>query len=94
MRCDDGIDFVGGAEEKRAVDAEDRDVRRNFLVLQNVRVAFLQVFCGHLGNRGGFGDLANVNERGENHAGFDGDSEVGENGEKESDQPGSNLQGR
>ena len=36
---DDVRNLVGGAEQERSVDAEDGDVRRNVLVLQDVRRA-------------------------------------------------------
>ncbi len=88
------VDLVGGAEKKWAVDAEDGDVVRDYLVLQDVGVAVLHVFVGDGGNGGGFGDFADENEGGEDHAGFDGDGEVGENGEGESDQPDADIERR
>src|SRR5271170_3825847 len=57
------VDFVGGAEEKRPMNAEDGYIRRNFLVLQNVSVALLQILLGHSRHGGGFRHFANVNKR-------------------------------
>ena len=91
---DDHIDFVGGAEEKRPVNAENGHVRRNFLVLQNVRVAFLQIFVRSPRRRWWSRDFADENEGGQYHSGFDRHGEVGENGEKESDQPRADLKPR
>ncbi len=90
----DFFDFVGGSEEKRAVDPEDGDIRRNFLVLQNVGVAFADVFVGDLAYGGGGRDFADEKQRGENHSHFDGNREIGENGEQEGGQPDSNIETR
>ena len=77
-----------------SVNAKDRHVWRDFLVLQNVRVAFLEIFVGYLRNRRCFGHFVNVNEGGENHARLDGHRKIGKHGEQERDQPGANFQGR
>ena len=39
----DGIEFVGGAEEEGAVDSEDADIGGNFFVLQNMDVTMLRL---------------------------------------------------
>ena len=44
---DHALQLVGRAEQKRAVDAEDRDEVRNVLVLQDVHAALFQVRRGH-----------------------------------------------
>ncbi len=59
-----------GAKKKRPMNAEDRDVGRNFLVLQDVHLPFAQIFIGDLGNRRGGGDFADIDERREDHSRF------------------------
>ena len=86
-----GVNFVGGTEQKRPVDAEDRRVIRDVFVLQNVHAAVFNILVGHLGNRGGGGDAADEKQRGKDHAGFDGDGEVGEDSEREGHQPDADV---
>ena len=45
--ADDRFDLVCRSEEKRPVNAEDRDVRRDVLVLQDVGVPLLEIVVGH-----------------------------------------------
>ena len=92
----EGFDIRGGfnqlfrgAEEKRAVDAQQRDVGRNDASLQRVRQAVADVVVGDGRDGGGFGDAIDVEQRGQRHAHADGDGEVGEDGERKSDQPDS-----
>ena len=57
--------LFGGAEEKRAVDAQDRDVGRDDAALQDVGQAVADVLVGDGRDGGGFGDAVDVEQRGE-----------------------------
>ena len=84
--------LLGRAEEKRPVDAEDGDVGRNLFVLQDVRAALAEVFVGDAGDGGGGGHFANEQQDGQNHAHFDGDGEVDEDGEQERCEPDADIE--
>ena len=85
---DGGFDqLLRGAEEERAVDAQERDVGRNDAALQRVRQAVADVVVGDRSDGGGFGDAIDVEQRGQRHADADGDGEVGEDGKRKGDQP-------
>ena len=88
------VEFVGSAEQKRAVNPEDADVRRNVFVLQDVGVSFLNVLVGHFGHRGRLSHLSNEHQRGQNHAGFYHDREIREDGQQKRHQPRANLEQR
>src|SRR5271169_497964 len=83
---DDG-DLVGSAKQERSVDTEDSGVVRDVFVLQDVHAAVFNVLVGDLRNRGGGCDAADEKKRSEDHARFDGDGEIGEDGESKSDEP-------
>src|SRR5258706_13217931 len=86
-----GIDFVGGAEQERSVNAEDGGVVRNVFILENVHAAVFHILVGDLGNRGGGGNAADEKQSGEDHTGFNGDGEVGEDGESEGHEPDADV---
>ena len=90
----EGVDVDGGFDElfcgspqKRTVDAEQRDVGRNDAALEHVRQAVADVLFGDWGDGGGVCNAVDVEQRGEAEADGDGDGEVGEDGEREGDQP-------
>ena len=84
---DHALKFVGRAEEKRAVDAKNRHVVGNVLVLEDVHAAFFQVFGRHLIDGRRARHAPDVEQRGENHPDFDGDREVGEDGQRKRRHP-------
>src|SRR5579864_2295774 len=43
---DNRVDLVGRAKQERPVDSEDADVSRDFLVLQDMYMSFVNVLCG------------------------------------------------
>src|ERR1019366_9006696 len=90
----DMIEFVGGTKQERAVNSENCDVGWNRLVLKAVITAVLNIFRSNARDLRGGCNFPNENQRGENHSGFDGYGEVGENRQRKSDQPGSNFQAR
>jgi len=57
----------------------------------NVHAAVFNVVVGDLRDGGGGRDAADEEQRGQNHSGFDGDGEVGENGEGESHEPNADV---
>ena len=63
------------------MNAEDRRVVRNVFVLQNVHAAVFDVVVGDLRDGGGRGYAADEEQRRQNHAGFDGDGEIGKYGQ-------------
>ena len=69
------------------MDAKDRHVIGNLFVLKNVEPTVLDVFVGHPRDRGGVRHLANIQQRGQQHADLDGDRQVGKNRERKRDQP-------
>ena len=75
--------LVGGPEQKRSVDAEDPDIGRDRLVLQDVRVAILHVVVGHRRDRGRVGDPLDEEQRGTHHADRHGLREIGEDRQSE-----------
>src|SRR5882762_3135714 len=75
---DDLFDLVRGAEEKRAMNAEDGYVGRDFLVLQNMDVPFSQILIGDLRYGRRDRNLANEHESGQNHSRFDGHGQIRE----------------
>ena len=83
--------LVGGAEQKRPVNAEDGRVVRDVLVLKNVQAPVFDIVVGHLRNRRGLGHAADEEQRRQDHAGLDGDGQVGENGQREGDQPDADI---
>src|SRR5260370_6566411 len=87
----DRVDFVGGAKQKRSVDAEDGGIVRNVLVLEDVHAAVFDVLVGDLGNGWGGGNAADEKKCSEDHAGFNSNGEVGEDGECESDEPDADV---
>ena len=78
MLLDHFVDFVRRSKQKRAVDAENGDVRGNFLVLQDVHMPFAEIFVGDLRDRRGVRDFADVDQRREDHSGFDRHRQIGE----------------
>ncbi len=80
--------FLGGAEEEGPVDAQDGDVRRG-LACPGERAAWpsRMYSCVTGVDGGGLRDAIDVEERGQRHADFDGDGEIGQNGEGEGDGP-------
>src|SRR5208283_5394580 len=68
----DGHDLVGNTEQKWSVNAIDRGVIGNLLVLQVVGAAVFDVVVGDFGDRGGEGNFADEGEGGKDHADFDG----------------------
>ena len=83
----DALQLVGGAEEERTVDAEDRHVVGDVLVLQDVHPAILQVLRRHLVHRRRTRHAPDVEERGEHHPDLDGDREVGKHSQRERGEP-------
>ena len=79
--------FLCSSEEKRAVDAEQRDIGRQDAALEGVGQTVANVVVGYRRDGGGFGNAVDVDQRGERHSNADGDREIGEDGERESDQP-------
>ena len=69
------------------MDAENADVRGQFLILQNAHASFFDVGGGDRRDRGGFGNAVNEQQRGERDADFHRDREIGENGEAKSGEP-------
>ena len=53
----------------------------------DVRQAVANVVVGDRSDGGGFGDAIDVEQRGQRHADADGDGEIGEDREREGDQP-------
>ncbi len=51
----------------------------------------LDIFVGDLRNGGGGSNAADEKKRSEDHAGFNSNGEVGEDGERESDQPDADV---
>ena len=90
-RSSDYRDFVGGSKQEWAVDAEDRSIVGDILVLEYVHAAILDILVSDLRDGGGRGDTANEEQRGQNHSGFDGNGEVGEDGESEGDEPDADV---
>ncbi len=76
------VELLGAAEEERAVDAEDGDEVGDEFALEDVDLVAGDVFFRDAGDGGGGGDFADEDEGGEDHAGLDGDGEVGEDGEQ------------
>ena len=83
--------LVGRAKQERSVNAEDGGVVGNVFVLQDVDAAVFDIVVGDLRDGGGVGDAADEEQSGEDHSGFDGDGEVGEDGERERDQPDADV---
>ncbi len=52
--------LVRGPEQEGPVDAQDRDVRRHLLILEDVRAPALDVLLGHRGDGGGLRDAIDV----------------------------------
>ena len=86
--------FVGGAEEKRAVDAKDGDMRRNVLVLEDMGLAVAEILARDGSDGSGFSDAIDVEESGQRHAHADGNGEVGEHGERKGGQPNRDIRSR
>src|SRR6267154_996701 len=84
-------DFVGGSKQEWAVDAEDRSIVGDVFVLEYVHAAILNILVGDLRDGGGRGDTADEEQRGQNHSGFDGNGEVGEDGQGKGDQPDADV---
>src|SRR5258706_1975326 len=85
------FNLVSGSKKEGAMNTEYSDEGRNFLVLQNMYVAFTKIFFVHL--RHGLGDryCSYEHQRGKNHAGFDGHGEIGKDCKHKCNQPGANL---
>jgi hypothetical protein len=54
----DGVDFIGHAEQKRAVNPIAPGVARNVFVLQDMRPAIFNIVVGNIGDRSCLGNLA------------------------------------
>jgi len=63
------------------------DVVRDVLVLQDVHAAVFDIFIGDLRNGVVAATRLMKKQAAKDHAGFDGDREVGKNGEARSDEP-------
>jgi hypothetical protein len=72
---------------KRPVNPEDAHVVGNVLVLEHVRASALDVLVGDLRDGGRLCDAADEEQRSEDHADLHGHGEIGEDGQRESDQP-------
>jgi len=59
--------FFRRSKEKRAMNAQDRYIRGDVLVLKDVRLAIFQVFRGHSGNSRCLRDAVDVKQCGEGH---------------------------
>src|SRR5579883_1673260 len=77
-------EFVSCAEQEWPVDAKNRGIGRNILALQYVDPAVLHVILRDAGNRGSARNFADEHESGEDHADFDGEREIGHDGEENS----------
>ena len=76
---DDG-NLIRRAKQKRPMNAKDGRVVRNVLVLQDVHASIFDVLVSNLRNGRCTGHAADEQQRGENHACFDRNREVGEHG--------------
>ncbi len=84
---DDRPQFVRGAEQKGAMDAEDPHIGWNRLILQRVDVALLHVFIGHGRHRGRIGHALDEQQGGAHHADADGLREIREYGQRKRHYP-------
>ena len=73
--------FQRGAKKKRAVDPQNRDIRRDVFVLQDVCLPVSHVFWRHGFDRGRMRHAADIQNRCEQHADLDGYGQVGEDRE-------------
>ena len=69
------------------MNAKNGRVIRDVFVLQNVNAAIFDVVVRHLGNGSRIGHTGDKQQRGENHAGFDGNSQVSKHGKRKRDRP-------
>ena len=81
------VQLRGRSEQERPVDAEDRHVIRNHLVLQAVRAAGLDVLRRHPRHRRGPRDAPDEEQRGQHHPDLDGHRQIGQDGQRERRQP-------
>ena len=73
------------------MDAKDRGVVGYVLILQDVHAAVLDIVVGHLRDSRCAGDAADKEQGRQNHAGFNGNGEIGEDSQRESDQPNTDV---
>src|SRR5271168_2156211 len=85
------IEFFAGTEEEGTVNAKDGDVAGQDLVLKNVKLSLYDVLFGDARDGGGQGHFADVDQRGEDHSGFNGDGKICEDGKEQGYQPYSDL---
>ena len=73
---------------------KDRDVSRDYLVLQDVNMSFADVLFGYFRDRGGLRDFLNENQHSENHACFYSDRQIRKDRKQESGKPSGNFHPR
>src|SRR6185437_1462236 len=88
------IHLVGGAKQEWPVDAENGDVRRNFLVLQDVNASLFHICVGNLGDGCGVGDFSDEDQSSHDHAGLNRYGEIGENSKEERCRPCAGFKAR
>ena len=78
---EDFFNLVGRTEKKWPVNAENRHLGWDFLVLQDVRVAFANIFLRHLGDSRCRGNLADEHQRSEYHPHLYSNRQIREHGQ-------------
>ena len=78
-------------EEEGAVNAENRSVIRDVLVLKDVNPAVFDVLLSHLRDGCGAGHAADEQESGNDHPRLDRDSQIGEDGQRKRNQPDDDI---
>ena len=77
-------EFVGSAKKERAVNAVNDRVVRDILALQNMHSAVFHIIFRDRAHCGGSRDFANKSERGQHHADFHREREIGHDGQRQS----------
>ncbi len=85
--CRSFHELFGSPEEKRAVDAQKRDVGRDDAPLQHVGQPVADVVIAHRRDRCGLGNAINVEQGRQSQADGNGHSEIGKHREAEGDEP-------
>ncbi len=90
----DFLELVGGSKQKRPVNPENAHVRRNFFVLQDMRLSFAEIFLGDARDGSGRRHFADEHQHRQDHSDLDGHGKVGKHGQRKSRQPDADIQKR
>src|SRR3954467_9197212 len=88
---EDHRNLLRGTEQEWTVYAEDAEIIRNGLVLQDVHTTFIHVSIRYLGDGRRDRYLADEQQSCQDHSRFDGNRQIGENRQQKSDNPDRNI---